>query len=148
MRPLNRAFFNALLVVFFSTGLFSQTFTGHVTDSSGAAVAGATVTIHNQLTNVNITTKTTGAGDYTAPYLKPGLYTLSAEMTGFKKQVRTDITLDADSTVAEDFTLTVGAVGETVTVTADQAVVNTENARCRDFRKQDGHRGSKQRPRR
>ena len=42
--------------------------------------------------------------------------------------MRTDITLDADSTVAEDFTLTVGAVGETVTVTADQAVVNTENA--------------------
>jgi hypothetical protein len=88
MRPLNRAFLKTLLktllVVFFSTGLFGQTFTGHVTDSSGAAVAGATVTIHNQLTGVDITTKTTGAGDYTAPYLKLGLYTLSAEMTGFK----------------------------------------------------------------
>jgi hypothetical protein len=128
MRPVNRVFLKTLMVVFVSTGLFGQTFTGHVTDSSGAAVAGATVTIHDQLTSVNITTKTTGAGDYSAPYLKPGLYTLSAEMTGFKKQVRTDITLDADSTVAENFTLTVGAVGETVTVTADQAVVNTENA--------------------
>jgi len=128
MRPLNRAFFNALLVVFLSTGLFGQTFTGHVTDSSGAAVAGATITIHNQLTNVDIPTKTTDAGTYTAPYLKPGLYSVSAEMKGFQKQIRTDITLDADSTVAVDFALKVGAVGETVTVTADQVLLNTDNA--------------------
>ncbi len=128
MKSLKRVFLSASLVLFFSTGLLGQTFTGHVIDSSGASVAGATVTIHNQLTSVNITTKTTGAGVFTAPYLKPGLYTLSAEMTGFKKQVRTDIALDADSTVAEDFTMTVGAVGESVTVTADEVVVNTENA--------------------
>ena len=128
MRPPNRAFFNALLVVFFSTSLFGQTFTGHVTDSSGAAVARATITIHNQLTNVDIPTKTTDAGTYTAPYLKPGLYSVSAEMKGFQKQIRTDITLDADSTVAVDFTLKVGAVGETVTVAADQVLLDTDNA--------------------
>lgn len=128
MRPVNRALFNALLVVFFSTGLFGQTITGHVTDSSGAAVAGSTIIIHNQLTNVDTPSKTTSAGTYTAPYLKPGLYSVSVEMTGFQKQTRTDITLDADSTIAVDFTMKVGAVGETVTVTADQAVVDTENA--------------------
>ena len=67
MRPLNRAFLNALLVVFFSTGLFGQTFTGHVKDTTGAAVAGATVTIHNQLTNVDTPSRTTDAGDLYRP---------------------------------------------------------------------------------
>lgn len=73
MRPLNRVFLIALLVVFFSPGLFGQTFTGHVKDTTGAAVAGATITIHNQLTNVDTPSKTTDAGTYTASYLKPGL---------------------------------------------------------------------------
>jgi len=132
MRPLNRAFLNALLVVFFSTGLFGQTFTGHVKDTTGAAVAGATVTIHNQLTNVDTPSRTTDAGTYTAPYLKPGLYSVSAEMNGFQKQTRTNISLDADSTVAVDFTMKVGAAGETVTVTADQVLLNTDNASRND----------------
>lgn len=128
MKPLNRAFSNALLVAFFSASLFGQTFTGRVTDSSGAAVAGAAIVIHNQLTNVNIPTKTTGAGTYTAPYLTPGLYSVSAEMKGFEKQIRADITLDADSTVAVDFALKVGAATETVTVMADQVLLDTDNA--------------------
>jgi len=128
MRLVNRAFLKTLMVVFVSTGLFGQTFTGHVNDTSGAAVAGATITIHNQLTNVDTPSKTTNAGTYTAPYLKPGLYSVSAEMTGFQKQTRTDITLDADSTVAVDFTLKVGGAAETVTVAADQVFLNTDNA--------------------
>src|SRR5271157_1973788 len=123
MISLNRASFSTLFVVLFSTALFGQTFTGHVYDTTGAAVPGATITIHNQLTSVDTRSKTTDAGNYTVPYLKPGLYSVSAEMKGFQEQIRTDITLDADSTVAVDFTLKVGAVvGQTVTVTADQVL--------------------------
>jgi hypothetical protein len=128
MRSLSYAFLSTLFVAFLSTALFGQEFTGHVKDSSGAAVAGVAITVHNQLTNVDTTTKTTGAGDYAAPYLKAGLYSVSAEMPGFQKQVRTDITLEADSTVAVDFTLKVGAATETVTVTADQVILDTDNA--------------------
>jgi len=128
MRLLTCAFLSTLVVASFSTALFGQEFTGHVKDTSGAAVAGATITVHNQLTNVDISTKTTGAGDYAAPYLKAGLYSVSAEMQGFQKQVRTDITLDADSTEAVDFTLKVGAIAETVTVKAEEALLNTDNA--------------------
>jgi hypothetical protein len=128
MRSLSGAFWSILVVAFFSTTLFGQEFTGHVKDASGAAVAGATITIHGQLTNVDVTTKTTGSGDYAAPYLKPGLYSVSAEMQGFQKQVRTDITLEADSTIAVDFALKVGAISETVTVQSDQVLLDTDNA--------------------
>ncbi|MGC2271977.1 MAG: carboxypeptidase regulatory-like domain-containing protein, partial [Candidatus Sulfotelmatobacter sp.] len=128
MKSLSCAFLSTLCVALFSTAMFGQEFTGHVKDTSGAAVAGATITVHNQLTNVDISSKTTAAGDYAVPYLKPGLYSVSAEMQGFQKQVRTDITLEADSTVAVDFALKVGAVAETVTVKAEEALLDTDNA--------------------
>ena len=128
MRSLSCLFLCTLPVAFFSTALFGQEFTGHVKDTSGAAVSGATITVHNQLTNIDVTTKTTGSGDYGAPYLKPGLYSVSAEMQGFQKEVRTEITLEADSTMAVDFTLKVGAISETVTVKAEELRVNTDNA--------------------
>ncbi len=55
---------------------------------TGALIAGATVTIHNEGTGTDIVVKTTGAGDYTAPYLKPGTYTVTAGMAGFKELAR------------------------------------------------------------
>ncbi len=128
LRSVHGAFLCTLLAMFFSTGLFGQTFTGHVTDSSGAFVPGATITVHNQLTNVDAKTKTTGAGVYTIPYLLPGLYSVSAEMNGFQKQVRSGITLPSDSTVEVDFTLKVGSSAVTVTVSADQEMIDTDNA--------------------
>src|ERR1035438_8467061 len=75
-----------------------QQFEGHVVDSSGALIQGATVIIHNEETGVDIVVKTTDAGDFTAPYLKPGIYTITAKMTGFKKLSKTHIHLDVDQT--------------------------------------------------
>ncbi len=118
----------AVLVVFFSAALLGQEFTGHVTDPSGAAIAGATITVHNQPTNVDVTTKTTATGDYTVPYLKPGLYSVSAVMTGFQKQVQTDITLDVDRTLTINFKLPLGSISETVTVKASQSFLDTAKA--------------------
>jgi Carboxypeptidase regulatory-like domain len=123
-----RSLYCALLVACLSTAVYGQQFTGHVKDASGAAVAGASITIHNQLTNIDTRTKTTGTGDYAAPYLKAGLYSVIVDMVGFEKQLRTDINLEADSTVAVDFTLQVGSVAETVSVTADQVLLDTDNA--------------------
>ena len=99
--------------------LLAQEFTGHVADPSHAAVPKATITIHNQLTNVDVTTSTTHTGDYTVPYLKPGLYTVSVEADGFQRQNKTDITLEVDKTATINFTLKIGSTAEEVTVTAE-----------------------------
>ena len=105
-----------------------QQFEGHITDSSGAAVPGANVTIHNEGTGVDVKVKTTGAGDYTAPYLKPGLYTITAELTGFQKTSKTHITLEIDQTSKEDFSLPAGNVTESVTVDAEGSQIELAKA--------------------
>ncbi len=115
---------------FFSAALFGQnaTFTGRVTDESGAVVPKAKITVHNQETGVDATTTTTGTGDYTIPYLKSGLYSVSAEARGFKIEHRIDITLEVDKVAEIDFKLKVGAVTETVTVNSNQALLDRGKA--------------------
>ncbi len=105
-----------------------QQFEGHVADSSGAVIPGATVTIHNESTGINVVVKTTGAGDYTVPYLKPGTYTITAELTGFKTVSKTHIHLDVDQTSKMDFTLPAGDVSETVTVNSDATQIELAKA--------------------
>ena len=95
-----------------------QQFVGHVEDPSHASVAGATVTIHNEESGENIVAKTTKAGDYTVPYLKEGTYTITAAKQGFKEVSRTHIRLSVDQTSKMDFSLPVGSVSETVTVSS------------------------------
>ncbi len=105
----------------FSTVLFGQNavFTGHVTDTAGAVVSKAQITVHNEQTGVNVTTTTTGSGDYTVPYLKPGLYSVSAEAGGFKKENQVDIRLQVSQVAVIDFKLSVGAVSQSVTVNSN-----------------------------
>jgi len=112
----------ACVVFLFSTTLLGQEFTGHVTDSSKAAVPKAAILVHNQLTNADIATVTTSSGDYTVPYLKPGLYTVSADAPGFDKSSKTDITLQVGKTSTINFVLKVGTVSESVTVSAESAL--------------------------
>jgi hypothetical protein len=96
-----------------------QQFVGHVEDSTGAVIPGAAVTIHNEGTGIDINVTTTGAGDYTAPYLKPGTYTITAKMAGFKEISKTHVHLDVDQTSKMDFALPAGDVSETVTVSSE-----------------------------
>ncbi len=100
--------------------LSAQQFTGRVTDSTGAAVPKAQVTVLNQATNVSNTTTTTGAGDYTIPYLKPGLYSVSVTADGFAIQTKTDLELQVSQTLSLDFSLSVGSVNLTVSVSGEQ----------------------------
>src|SRR5450755_4818896 len=86
----------SILFVQTATAQSTQQFVGHVVDTSQAVVPAATVTVHNENTGENFVVKTTGAGDYTATYLKPGVYTVTVDKAGFKTVSQTHITLDID----------------------------------------------------
>ena len=95
------------------------TILGKVTDPGGGLVGGATVTITNTQTNVASTTQTNSEGYYTSTPLIPGAYEVSVEMTGFKKSVQSGIALQVDQRAEVNIALSLGAVGESVQVTAD-----------------------------
>ena len=101
---------------------------GRVKDAQGGLVPGATVTVTNQQTQISSTAVTDETGFYTFPNLTPGRYMVAAELQGFKKAVRSEVPLDAAASVTLDFTLEAGSVTESVTVTADTPVLQTDVA--------------------
>src|SRR5215510_1763579 len=102
--------------------------TGLVTDPSGAAVAGATVTVTNKATGATRVSATNNEGLYAFPSLLPGVYELKIERQGFKTARLDNITLEVQQTARRDVAMEVGAVGETVTITSAGALLNAENA--------------------
>jgi hypothetical protein len=104
------------------------TIVGTVTDSTGAVLSGVNVTVTNTQTNVAFRTVTSSAGDYNAPALNPGTYTVSAEVSGFQKSVTNAFVLAVDQKVRIDLSMKPGAVNETVAVTAQGVELDTENA--------------------
>src|SRR5215831_15215247 len=107
---------------------FRATISGHVFDSSSGAVPNAKITVTNVSTN-DVTTATSDAsGAYAIPLLRPGDYKLSASASGFKQFVRDNVALEAAKVAGIDITLEVGAVTDTVEVTASAAVLDTQSA--------------------
>src|SRR5262245_1538052 len=102
------------------------TLLGNITDSSGAAVPGATITATETQTNVSRSTVSNEAGHYIFSSLLNGRYTVSAELQGFKKVVRQNVVLDVNTTIRIDMTLEVGAMTEQVTVAAETPVLQTD----------------------
>ncbi len=100
---------------------------GEARDSSGAVVAGATVTAVNAGTNAARTVATNEAGVYSFPSLPPGIYTLKVEKSGFKTVVRNQIELQVQLAARVDFDLQIGQVNETVEVSAAAALLVTDN---------------------
>ena len=100
----------------------AQAFTGHVADQTGASIPKVSIIVHNLATNNEITATTTGAGDYTVPYLKPGPYRISASASGFETTVRTGLHLEVGQTATVNFALKLGAASETVTVQGDALI--------------------------
>jgi Carboxypeptidase regulatory-like domain/TonB dependent receptor len=98
---------------------------GTVTDPSGAAVGGASVTGRNLDTGLTITTVTTDAGLYSLANLPPGRYSVTVEGPGLKKYSREGVTVHTDATVALDVQMQLGAVSENVTVIADASQLET-----------------------
>ncbi len=107
---------------------FRATVNGRVIDPSSAAVPNATVTIKNVATNEVATATTDPSGNYTIPFLRPGTYDLSAEAPGFKKQTHEGLVLNVGQAATINITLQVGAVTESVTVTAEVPLLETAKA--------------------
>lgn len=107
------------------TGL--ATVTGLVSDESGGAVPGLTVTATNQETNVGYTGVTNGAGNYVITAVPIGTYIVAVELSGFKA-VQSRVMLSAAQTARVDFKLELGAIQEVVEVTATGAILQTQNA--------------------
>jgi hypothetical protein len=99
--------------------------TGTITDPKGAVVPGATVTARNNETNDQRTATTNDSGVFSLSQLSPGGYTVTVENAGFKKLVSPDVKVSVSSETTLSLSLEIGAVGETVTVTSAQDVVNT-----------------------
>src|ERR1700674_4021602 len=105
--------------------LTTATFYAIVTDSSGAAVPGATVTLtHNETATVT-TKRTDSSGEAAFDFLRVGLYTLTIESPAFKKYQSIGLELLAGENVRRTFALQVGDVSETVSVEATATQVNT-----------------------
>jgi hypothetical protein len=105
----------------------TATFTGQVTDQTGAAVVGATVKITSQETGVIVTRQTSGDGNYTVPLLKAGTYSIEVTASGFAPNTRKNITLQIQQVGQEDFKLQVGGVDQQVTVEGGAPLLNTES---------------------
>src|SRR5262249_7892224 len=119
-----------LLATFVSGQSDRGTITGTVTDSSGAAVPGANVTVTNTATNSNSTAVTTSDGVYTIPALQPGSYRVRVEKSGFKRAEIAQVAVAVGSTIAANVTMEVGQVSETVEIASGAgAQVQTENAK-------------------
>ena len=110
---------------------FAQTVgqvTGLVTDPSGSVIVGATVTITNSQTNVARKTTTNSAGNYAFPALQPDVYSVKAEMLGFKGEVREGVELQVEQIARIDFRLQIGAATQTVEVSGGAPLLTTESA--------------------
>jgi hypothetical protein len=101
------------------------TILGTVTDPSGAAVPGVKVLVVNTGTNFFFEAETSPDGFYTTPAIPVGSYSVSAESKGFKKTVRTGITLQVDQRAQVNVTMELGSVSESVEVNAQAELVDT-----------------------
>jgi Carboxypeptidase regulatory-like domain/TonB dependent receptor len=104
------------------------TITGTVTDSSGAIVPDAEITITNKANGEETKAKTTTSGLYRAPYLEPGTYSVAASVKGFKTATRDNVQVLLAQTVTLDFTLELGEVTENVTVSAESPLLEASTA--------------------
>jgi hypothetical protein len=103
--------------------------TGTVTDSTGAIVPGAKVTVTHTATNIQNTMTTTDAGLFNLVALQVGQYSVRVEKEGFKPNVRSGLSLAASATIRVDVSLEVGTAQQTVEVVADVEQLMTENAK-------------------
>jgi hypothetical protein len=106
----------------------SATVTGEVSDSSGAAIPGATVVVENLETHVQSTVVTNSAGFYRASGLLPGNYRATVTRPGFKSAARDGIELHGQDEIAINYTLQVGPITETITVSASAPLLQSDSA--------------------
>src|ERR1017187_2923432 len=125
-----------LLIVFFCLGAFltqaraqetTAGITGTVTDNSGAAIAGASITATDLERGVSWPTVSNHNGIYDLPRLPVGTYDIKVEAKGFRLAQRSGVLLELNQLARVDFSMTVGAVTEAVQVTDEQPLLQTES---------------------
>ena len=104
------------------------TISGHVADTTGAVIPGATVTLTNVATNGVRTTVTTGSGDYTFPNVPPGTYNIQVEHQGFSTASARNLQLSIQQSLNQNFAMQVGSVSTSVTVSSTGALLQVNNA--------------------
>ena len=107
---------------------FRATITGRVSDPNGLVVPGAIVTATNSESGELASATTTTEGVYTIPFLKPGLYTVAAELTGFRKVSQANVRLELGQTAAVNFQLQLGELSEQVSVIAESPILEAAKA--------------------
>ena len=111
---------------------FAQTATGQITgsvrDASGGVMTGVKVVVTNQQTGLTRETKTSSTGDYVVPLLPVGTYVVTAEQSGFKTAMHSDVQLTVDQIQRVDMELSPGNLTETVEVQSSAVVLDTASA--------------------
>src|SRR5258708_3001420 len=112
--------------------VFSQTTTGRilgeVTDSTGAGLPGATVTVTDVQRATTRTVTADQSGNYAVPNLAPSVYSVRAEAKGFKRVERPSVQVEVATDVSVDISLPPGNVTETAVVTDEVPLVNTTSS--------------------
>jgi hypothetical protein len=103
------------------------TISGTVNDPQGASIAGAAVQVTNTGTGATAKLVTNASGYYEAPLLLPGGYSVSVESSGFKKFLRSGITLGIGEQLQVNLLLEVGGTTESVTITAEAPMLDTSS---------------------
>ena len=119
------------LLIFLSALASAQTagdISGEVRDPSGALVPGVSITLTNVATNAVRTTKSNDAGLYTFPALQPGMYSLRAEKEGFKAYTQSNVEVQVQLSARINIEMQIGAVSESVNVSAQAALLQSENS--------------------
>ena len=122
----------ALGLAFFPSKMLAQRYlgsiSGEVSDTSGAKIPGATIVAEEATTHFKTTVTANAAGAYSFPSLNPGTYTVNLKASGFKSEARGGVVLTAGQSQQVDFQLMPGAVSETISVTTDNALLDTGSA--------------------
>jgi hypothetical protein len=124
--------FAAILLSVFSSGLYAQQTTGSIsgkiTDTTGAVIPDATITITNQSSLTGINLKSNGEGIYSSPPLDTGVYTIEVERGKFRPEAQKDFELNDNQRAEINFTLKPGEVSDVVEVQANAPMLNSFNA--------------------
>jgi hypothetical protein len=127
LRTLISTIIVVLPAVLIGQGYFG-TVSGILTDSSGAMIQGAKVTLLDEQKGYHFTTKSDSEGHYLFASIPPGLYSVTAEMPGFEKTVRTHIRLNVTENPSANLTLKIASASQTVEVNAQTVTIDTQDA--------------------
>jgi len=115
-----------------ATAAFAQdargSLSGRVTDPQGALVAGAQIDVLNSATNVKLSARTNEAGAFIVPYLLPGTYRVTVELTGFKRFLQDGVQVRVNDAVEVNPQLEVGDTSQSVEVKAETPLLSTAEA--------------------